>query len=64
MGQRSVPVERLRVFLLGYAGISSLVQAKVDPSRHRRNMTIAILRAVATAAFLNPLRAASRTAHA
>ena len=64
VAQRSVLVERIGEFLFGRAGISSLLQAKLVPSRHRRSITTAILRAAATAAFLNPLRAASRTAHA
>ncbi len=64
VGQRPVPVEQIGVFLFGHAGNASLVQAKVVLSRHRRSITTAILRAVATAAFLKPLRAARRTAHA
>ncbi len=64
VGQRSVPVERIRVCLCGHVGNASLVHAKVVPSRHGRSITTAILRAAATAAFLNPLRAASRAAHA
>jgi hypothetical protein len=47
-----------------HAVFSSLPGMKLVPSRHRRSMITAILRAAATAAFLCPLRAASRTAHA
>lgn len=54
VGQRSVLLERISVFLCRHAGNASLVQAKVVPSRHRRSITTAILRALATAAFLNP----------
>jgi hypothetical protein len=49
---------------LSHAGSSSLVQAKVVPSRQMRIMMTASFRAVATMAFFIPLRATSRIAHA
>ena len=66
----TVPMGRLYtrtgVFGIGlsHAGSSSLVQAKVVPSRQMRLMMTASFRAVATMAFFIPLRATSRMAHA
>ena len=64
VGQHTVLLERMGLFLYAHAGMFSLLQAKIVPSRHKRIMTTAILRAAATAAFLKPLRAARRTAQA
>lgn len=66
----SVPMGRLYTWTgvfcwrLSHAGSSSLVQAKVVPSRQMRVMMTASFRAVATRAFFIPLRATSRMAHA
>ena len=57
------PDGRIR-FGLSHAGSSSLVHAKVVPSRQMRVMMTASFRAVATMAFFIPLRATSRIAHA
>lgn len=50
-------------FGLSHAGSSSLVQAKVVPSRQMGVMMTASFRAVATIALFIPLRATSRMAH-
>ena len=49
---------------LFHAGSSSLVQAKVVPSRQMRVMMTANFRAVATIAFFIPRRATNRMAQA
>ena len=51
-------------FKLIHVGNSSLVQAKVVPSRQMLAMMTANFLAVATMAFFIPLRATSRIAHA
>jgi hypothetical protein len=66
----TVPMGRLYTqtgvfgFGLFHAGSTSLVQAKVVPSRQMRVMMTANFRAVAARVFLIPRRATSRMAHA